>query len=85
MIVYQLALALDELNRRSIVHRDIKPENILLKDNIIKLADFGLCMMGEPRPSDKNMIGSLLFMAPESFNTYIYTMKSDIYALGLVL
>ena len=85
VIVYQLTLALIELAKYGVVHRDIKPENIFIKNNVIKLADFGLCMTGGPKPADRNMIGSMLFMAPENFNNFIYTHKSDIYALGLVL
>jgi serine/threonine protein kinase len=26
---------------KNILHRDIKPSNILMKDNLIKIADFG--------------------------------------------
>ena len=26
---------------KSLIHRDIKPDNILIKDNIVKIADFG--------------------------------------------
>lgn len=26
----------------NVIHRDIKPENILMKDGVLKIADFGL-------------------------------------------
>lgn len=31
------------MHKHGIFHRDIKPENILLKEDIVKLADFGSC------------------------------------------
>lgn len=31
------------MHRTGIFHRDIKPENILVKGNVVKLADFGSC------------------------------------------
>jgi len=41
--MYQTIKALDHMHRRGIFHRDIKPENILVKEDRIKLADFGSC------------------------------------------
>lgn len=31
------------MHRKGIFHRDIKPENILVKGNIVKVADLGSC------------------------------------------
>jgi serine/threonine-protein kinase ULK/ATG1 len=55
------------------VHRDIKPENIFVKNGVIKLGDFGMCMIGTPALADKTKIGSVLFMAPESIARFEYS------------
>lgn len=31
------------MHRKGIFHRDIKPENILVKNNLVKVADLGSC------------------------------------------
>ena len=84
IILKAMASALVCLQANSIVHRDIKPENILIKEGVVKLGDFGLCLVGEPTLADKTKIGSLLFMAPESIARFEYTWRSDVYALGVV-
>lgn len=40
--IYQVLKGMIELKWKHIYHRDIKPENILVKDNVLKLTDFGL-------------------------------------------
>jgi serine/threonine protein kinase len=56
-----------ELHSRSISHRDVKPENLLVKDNKVYLADFGLVDFPDKVEitSSDDAIGAKWTMAPE--------------------
>lgn len=74
------------LVKSNIMHRDIKPSNILLNNGVIKLADFGFCKpMKDSKDLAQTMLGSPIYMAPEILKGEIYTMKADIWSLGVVL
>ena len=68
------------------MHRDLKPSNILINDGKIKLADFGFCKSLENhRDLAQTMLGSPIYMAPEVLKGEIYTIKADIWSLGVVI
>lgn len=49
--MYQLLKAVEILHRSNFFHRDIKPENILIKGDVLKLADFGSArLINTPQP-----------------------------------
>lgn len=50
--------------RNGIVHRDLKPANIFLKNNHVKIGDFGFAISVEECKTCHN-VGSPLYMAPE--------------------
>jgi serine/threonine-protein kinase ULK2 len=72
--------------RRDIIHRDLKPANILVTDaQQLKIADFGFAIKtAEALKSNKYNVGSPLYMAPESLRRNEYTLKTDIWALGVI-
>ncbi|OMJ85630.1 hypothetical protein SteCoe_12975 [Stentor coeruleus] len=83
-----LLSALAYLHSLNIMHRDLKLANFLLttleaQNADIKIADFGFAkiMASEITCSQ---VGSPLYMAPEIFHDNQYTIKADIWSLGIV-
>lgn len=68
-----------------IMHRDIKPSNILVNsDGQIKLCDFGVSSELENSVAD-TFVGTGTYMAPERIQGGAYTVKSDVWSVGLTL
>lgn len=87
-IATQVAAGLFYAHQRGIVHRDIKPSNIMvLGDNHVKIADFGIARMGSSLALTKTgmIIGSPLYMSPEQISSEPIDARSDIFSLGIVM
>jgi len=70
---------------RGIIRRDLKPANIFLKNNHIKMADFGFAMKhSDCKKTSSYNVGSPVYMPPEALNENKYSFKSDIWALGVI-
>eukprot|EP00397_Hematodinium_sp_SG-2012_P025484 GEMP01026631.1.p1 GENE.GEMP01026631.1~~GEMP01026631.1.p1 ORF type:complete len:536 (+),score=104.19 GEMP01026631.1:230-1837(+) len=69
----------------SVVHRDLKPENLLLKNGILKLADFGcakLKLSGTSRLQTGTTKGTIPYMPPEIYLGKESGCAHDIWSLG---
>ncbi|MBL8956291.1 MAG: protein kinase [Myxococcaceae bacterium] len=95
-IAQQMAKGLSAAHAVGVVHRDIKPDNIFLakqgKEDFVKVLDFGVAKLLEqigdlPRAKTAQgiVIGTPEYMAPEQAMGLPTDLRSDVYALGLVL
>jgi protein kinase-like protein len=82
-IARQICAGLAAAHERGILHRDLKPANIMLDGaGKVRVMDFSLAAVGEVTDI---RAGTPAYMAPEQLGGQEVTVRSDIYALGLVL
>ncbi|CAH2328249.1 MAPK MAK MRK overlapping kinase isoform X1 [Pelobates cultripes] len=84
--MYQLCKSLEHIHKNGIFHRDVKPENILIKQDRLKLADFGSCRSVYSKQPYTEYISTRWYRAPECLLTDgYYTHKMDIWSAGCVM
>ncbi|XP_068437954.1 receptor-type tyrosine-protein kinase FLT3 [Clinocottus analis] len=86
---FQVAKGMEFLSSKNCIHRDLAARNVLVtKGRRVKIGDFGLA---RDIDNDSNYVvrGNVRlpvkWMAPESTFQGIYTMKSDVWAYGILL
>ena len=100
-IAIQACSALAAAHSAGIIHRDIKPENIMVRrDGYIKVLDFGLAKLTEPKGSTTDteaptkamvntgagtVMGTANYMSPEQAKGTHVDERTDLWSLGAVL
>lgn len=84
-MLLQLSNGMKAINSK-LIHRDIKPLNILLKDNLLKITDFGLSKILSDTTHTNTFKGggTYMYMAPEAWNNSKNTIQMDMYSMGIV-
>ena len=81
----QLCAGLAAAHENNVLHRDIKPANIMIDGRgRARITDFGLAGVAD-QLRDLGCVGTPAYMAPEQLARRELSLKTDIYALGLVL
>jgi calcium-dependent protein kinase len=88
-IMFQIISAVNYCHNMNIIHRDLKPENILIESKsngkyIIKIIDFGTAKLYAKNKSEKKIIGSSYYIAPEVL-TENYNQKCDLWSCGVIM
>jgi serine/threonine protein kinase len=87
-VARDLLSALECVHQAGILHRDIKPANVLLGgDGRARLTDFGIA---HPEDATRltqtgNVIGTIRYLAPELIQGEPPSVRSDLYALGILI
>ncbi|XP_072827268.1 serine/threonine-protein kinase Nek11 isoform X6 [Vicugna pacos] len=82
----QLLLGVDYMHERRILHRDLKSKNIFLKNNLLKIGDFGVSrLLVGSCDLATTLAGTPHYMSPEALKHQGYDTKSDIWSLACIL
>ena len=85
-IVWQVLQGLAAMHRLGFFHRDMKPENLLTKNDVTKIADFGLAREIRSRPPFTEYVSTRWYRAPEVLlQSRSYNSPIDIWALGAIV
>src|SRR6266513_4613340 len=85
-IARQICAGLAAAHDVGVLHRDLKPSNVMIDEHgNARMLDFGLAGLVEEFSDDEMRAGTPAYMSPEQIEGQEQTVKSDIYALGLVL
>ena len=81
----KLCAGLAAAHERGVLHRDLKPANVMIDSRgQVVIMDFGLAGLTDQLQGDVRS-GTPAYMSPEQLAGTEVTIKSDIYALGLLL
>jgi hypothetical protein len=85
-IARKLCAGLAAAHDKGVLHRDLKPANVMIDGRgQVLITDFGLASMAGQLDGARLSEGTPAYMAPEQLAGKEVSVRSDVYALGLVL
>ncbi|KAL5702869.1 cyclin-dependent kinase [Ranunculus cassubicifolius] len=85
-LMSQVLQGLSYMHRNGYFHRDLKPENLLVTNDTIKIADFGLARETSSKPPYTDYVSTRWYRAPEVLlQSSSYTPAIDMWAIGAIL
>lgn len=85
-MISQLSNGINHIHKLNIIHGDIKLENVMVSNNNIKIVDFDLArIMVDNYIMAEHTYGTKNYIAPESFDLNMYSKKTDLWSLGILL
>jgi serine/threonine-protein kinase len=91
-IARQLCAGIAAAHERAVIHRDLKPANVMIDgEGNARITDFGIATAtldvarSKAAETGAEVVGTPQYMAPEQLTGHAASVRSDIYALGLIL
>lgn len=84
----QLLKGVTAVHSLGVVHRDLKPSNIIVSGNgVLKITDFGVARLSSAPVTHMaaDVLGTVIYVAPEVLRGEVATRAVDLYALGVIL
>jgi eukaryotic-like serine/threonine-protein kinase len=99
-VACEVGAGLEHAHHQGVIHRDVKPENVLIElvppdhpeageraSVRVKLTDFGIAKLLDVQgvTSTGQVLGSPAHMAPEQIDGRVVDVRTDVFALGVLL
>jgi len=90
-IATQIAKGLQAMHRQELIHQDLRPDNIMINaTDTIKIIDYGSVKVAgiadiNTLIEQENILGTMIYTAPEYFLGELGSSKSDIFSLAVIV
>ncbi|MFP5578556.1 MAG: protein kinase domain-containing protein [Acidimicrobiia bacterium] len=84
-LVDDLLGALGAAHRCEVLHRDVKPANVLSGDDGYRVTDFGLASLDDDQTTETDIMGTLVYVAPERLDGARGSTRSDVFSAAVVI
>jgi MAK-like kinase len=85
-VMFQMLTGLAFIHKNGFFHRDMKPENVLMNEDKVKIADFGLAREIRSKPPYTDYVSTRWYRAPELLlRSTNYNSPVDIFAAACIM